>query len=54
MPKSDLDKARDVTVQAMGQLGLSKSGKNINNLQSIKNEIQDIITKDRANIDKGE
>ena len=54
MPKSDLDKARDVTVQAMGQLGLSKSDININNLQSIKNEIQDIITKDRANIDKGE
>jgi len=50
----DLDKARDVTVQAMGQLGLSKSDININNLQSIKNEIQDIITKDRANIDKGE
>jgi hypothetical protein len=35
-------------------MGMSKTEVSINNLQSVKNKIQDIATMARAEIDKGE
>jgi len=50
----DLDLARNYTAQALGSMGMSKTEVSINNLQSVKNKIQDIATMARTEIDKGE
>ena len=50
----DLDLARNYTAQALGSMGMSKTEVSINNLQSVKNKIQDIATLARTEIDKGE
>ena len=50
----NLDLARNYTAQALGSMGISKTEVSINNLQSVKNKIQDIATMARAEIDKGE
>ena len=50
----DLDLARNYTAQALGSMGISKTEVSINNLQSVKNKIQDIATMARTEIDKGE
>ena len=50
----DLDLARNYTAQALGSMGMSKTEVTINNLQSVKNKIQDIATLARTEIDKGE
>ena len=50
----DLDLARNYTAQALGSMGISKTEVSINNLQSVKNKIQDIAIMARAEIDKGE
>jgi len=50
----DLDLARNYTAQALGSMGMSKTEVTINNLQSVKNKIQDIATMARTEIDKGE
>ena len=52
--KQDLDLARNYTAQALGAMGISKTEVSINNLQSVKNKIQDIATTARTEIDKGE
>jgi hypothetical protein len=52
--KQDLDLARNYTAQALGSMGMSKTDVSINNLQSVKNKIQDIGTMARSEIDKGE
>ncbi len=51
--KQDLDLARNYTAQALGAMGISKTEVSINNLQSVKNKIQDIATLARTEIDKG-
>ena len=50
----DLDLARNYTAQALGSMGMNKTEVSINNLQSVKNKIQDIATMARVEIDKGE
>lgn len=50
----DLDLARNYTAQALGLMGMSKTEVSINNLQSVKNKIQDIATMARTEVDKGE
>jgi len=50
----DLDLARNYTAQALGSMGMSKTEVTINNLQSVKNKIQDIATMARTEIDRGE
>lgn len=50
----DLDLARNYTAQALGSMGMSKTEVSINNLQSVKNKIQDIATMARTEVDKGE
>lgn len=52
--KQDLDLARNYTAQALGAMGISKTEVSINNLQSVKNKIQDIATLARTEVDKGE
>ena len=52
--KQDLDLARNYTAQALGAMGMSKTEVSINNMQSIKNKIQDIATEARTHVDKGE
>lgn len=52
--KQDLDLARNYTAQALGAMGISKTEVSINNLQSVKNKIQDIATMARTEVDKGE
>ena len=52
--KQDLDLARNYTAQALGAMGMSKTEVSINNMQSIKNKIQDIATGARTHVDKGE
>ena len=52
--KQDLDLARNYTAQALGATGISKTEVSINNLQSVKNKIQDIATMARTEVDKGE
>ena len=52
--KQDLDLARNYTAQALGAMGINKTDVSINNLQSVKNKIQDIATEARTHIDKGE
>ena len=52
--KQDLDLARNYTAQALGAMGIAKTEVSINNLQSVKNKIQDIATLARTEIDKGE
>lgn len=52
--KQDLDLARNYTAQALGAMGMSKKEVSINNMQSIKNKIQDIATEARTHVDKGE
>lgn len=54
LTNQDLDQARRITAQAFGELGISKTDVSINNLQSIKNKIQDIVTFSQAEVDKGE
>tara|TARA_Y100000004_G_scaffold139763_1_gene158735 strand:- start:574 stop:1227 length:654 start_codon:yes stop_codon:yes gene_type:complete len=51
---NDLDKAKVVAAQALGELHISKNDVNINNLQTIKNSIQDIVTLQKTEVDKGE
>mgnify|MGYP001409085310 CR=1 FL=1 len=41
---NDLDKAKLIAAQALGELHINKNDVNINNLQTIKNTIQDIVT----------
>ena len=50
----DLDLARNYTAQGLGSMGMNKTEVSINNLQSVKNKIQDIATMARVEIDKGE
>tara|TARA_R100001163_G_C5051888_1_gene188632 strand:- start:291 stop:887 length:597 start_codon:yes stop_codon:yes gene_type:complete len=50
----DLDLARNYTAQALGAMNISKNDVSINNLQSVKNKIQDIAIEARTNVDKGE
>lgn len=50
----DLDLARNYTAQALGQMGISKNDVDINNLQTIKNKIQDIATQMVMERDGGE
>lgn len=52
--KQDLDLARNYTAQALGSMGMSKTEVSINNMQSVKNKIQDIATEARTHVDKGE
>ena len=52
--KQDLDLARNYTAQALGAMGISKNDVSINNMQSVKNKIQDIATEARTHVDKGE
>lgn len=52
--KQDLDLARNYTAQALGAMGINKTDVSINNLQSVKNKIQDIATEARTHVDKGE
>ena len=52
--KQDLDLARNYTAQALGAMGINKTEVSINNLQSVKNKIQDIATMARTEVDKGE
>ena len=49
----DLDKARAVTAEALGTLNIGAKDISINNLQAIKNKIQDIVTFSQVD-DKGE
>ena len=51
---NDLDKAKLIAAQALGELHISKNDVNINNLQTIKNSIQDIVTLQKTEVDKGE
>jgi hypothetical protein len=51
---NDLDKAKLVAAQALGELHITKNDVNINNLQSIKNTIQDIVSLQNNEVDKGE
>ena len=50
----DLDLARNYTAQALGQMSISKNDVDINNLQTIKNKIQDIATQMVMERDGGE
>ena len=50
----DLDEARKITAEALGQLGIAKDDVDINNLQSIKNKIQDLATLSVMDRDGGE
>lgn len=50
----DLDEARKITAEALGQLGIAKDDIDINNLQSIKNKIQDLATLSVMDRDGGE
>ncbi len=52
--KQDIDLARNYTAQALGAMNISKTEVSINNLQSVKNKIQDIATMARTDVDKGE
>ena len=52
--KQDLDLARNYTAQALGSMGMSKTEVSINNMQSVKNKIQDIATEARTHVNKGE
>ena len=52
--KQDVDLARNYTAQALGAMNISKNDVSINNLQSVKNKIQDIATEARTHVDKGE
>ena len=52
--KQDLDLARNYTAQALGAMNMSKTDVSINNLQSVKNKIQDIATMAISDADKGE
>lgn len=51
---NDLESARSYTAQALGEMGVSKNDVNINNMQSIKNKIQDLVTLSQIDNDKGE
>jgi len=50
----DIDEARKITTEALGQLGIAKNDVDINNLQSIKNKIQDLATLSVMQRDGGE
>jgi uncharacterized protein YpuA (DUF1002 family) len=50
----NLDEARKITAEALGQLGIASKDVDINNLQSIKNKIQDLATLSVMNKDGGE
>jgi len=51
--RQDIDKARSVTAEALGMLNISNKDIDINNLQTIKNKIQDIVTFSQVD-DRGE
>ena len=51
---NDLDKARTFTAQALGEMNISKHDVSINNMQSIKNKISDIVNLSTIDNDKGE
>ena len=50
----DIDEARKMTAEALGQLGIASNQIDINNLQSIKNKIQDLATLSVMERDRGE
>ena len=50
----DIDEARKITAEALGQLGIASNQIDINNLQSIKNKIQDLATLSVMERDRGE
>ena len=50
----DIDEARKITAEALGQLGIAKNDVDINNLQSIKNKKQDLATLSVMQRDGGE
>jgi len=50
----DIDQARKITAEALGQLGIASNEIDINNLQSIKNKIQDLATLSVMERDRGE
>ena len=50
----NIDEARKITAEALGQLGIAKNDVDINNLQSIKNKIQDLATLSVMQRDGGE
>ena len=50
----DIDQARKITAEALGQLGIASNQIDINNLQSIKNKIQDLATLSVMERDRGE
>ena len=45
----DLDKARLYTARALSEMGITKNDVSTNNLQSVKNKIQDIVTSEKVN-----
>ena len=49
---NDLDK--NICMLLLGELHINKNDVNINNLQTIKNSIQDIVTLQKTEVDKGE
>ena len=52
--EQDIDEARKITAEALGQLGIAKYDVDINNLQLIKNKIQDLATLSVMQRDGGE
>ena len=50
----DIDEARKITAEALGQLGIAKYDVDIKNLQLIKNKIQDLATLSVMKSDGGE
>ena len=51
---NDLESARSYTAQALGEMGVSKNDVSINNMESIKNKIQELVTLSQIDNDKGE
>ena len=51
---NDMDKARMFTAQALGEMNISKQNVSINNMQSIKNKISDLVNLSSIDDDKGE
>ena len=54
LTNGDLEKARQLFAQALGEMGMNKKEVNISNLQTIKNKMQDIITFSKTETDGGE
>ena len=51
---NDLESARSYTAQALGEMGVAKNDVSINNMESIKNKIQELVTLSQIDNDKGE